>query len=116
MSFEERASASHDAITISVVVPVFNSEQSLDELVERLASTLEVLAGEHEIILVDDGSRDGSWEVIEKLAVAHRAVRGIQLMRNYGQHNALLAGIRAARFELVATMDDDLQHPPELLP
>lgn len=101
--------------TVSVVVPVFNGERSLPELVARLSDVLASLTSAHEIILVDDGSRDDSWQTIEKLARERPAVRGLQLMRNYGQHNALLAGTRSARFELIVTMDDDLQHRPEVL-
>jgi undecaprenyl-phosphate 4-deoxy-4-formamido-L-arabinose transferase len=73
-------------------------------------------ASRYEIILVDDGSRDASWDVVRELAAKDPCVRGIALMRNYGQHNALLCGIRAARNELVVTVDDDLQHPPEEIP
>jgi undecaprenyl-phosphate 4-deoxy-4-formamido-L-arabinose transferase len=68
------------------------------------------------VLLVDDHSRDGSWRVVQELARGRAFVRGIHMMRNFGQHNALLCGIRHARFELVATLDDDLQHPPEELP
>ena len=67
-------------------------------------------------MLVNDGSRDGSWEAIGQAARKHPWMRGINLMRNYGQHNALLAGIRAARYAVTVTMDDDLQHPPEEIP
>ncbi|MEJ7813228.1 MAG: glycosyltransferase family 2 protein [Gemmatimonadaceae bacterium] len=102
--------------SLSVVVPVYNSEQSLRPLVERLATVLPTLARRAELILVNDGSRDRSWEVVRELSAAHDWVRGIDLMRNYGQHNALLCGIREARSEVIATMDDDLQHPPEELP
>jgi undecaprenyl-phosphate 4-deoxy-4-formamido-L-arabinose transferase len=101
----------HDGI--SIVVPVYNSEESLSPLVERLERVLPALAREYEVILVNDGSRDRSWEVAAHLARAHGRVRSINLVRNFGQHNALLAGIRAARFGIVVTMDDDLQHPPE---
>jgi undecaprenyl-phosphate 4-deoxy-4-formamido-L-arabinose transferase len=66
--------------------------------------------------MVNDGSRDASWQVICELADVHSCVKGINLMRNYGQHNALLAGIRAAQYELIVTIDDDLQHPPEEIP
>jgi undecaprenyl-phosphate 4-deoxy-4-formamido-L-arabinose transferase len=69
-----------------------------------------------EILLVNDGSGDNSWDVICRLAAEYRTVRGMNLMRNYGQHNALLCGIRAATGEWVATIDDDLQHPPEEIP
>lgn len=98
---------------ISIVVPVYNSEESLPPLVERLGSVLPSIAREFEIILVNDGSRDRSWDVAARLARDHRHVRALNLMRNFGQHNALLAGIRTARFPIVVTMDDDLQHPPE---
>ena len=104
------------APTISVVVPVYNGEASLPALVERLEPVLRAEAARFELILVNDGSRDGSWKAIEALVARHGWVRGIDMLRNYGQHNALLCGIRAARHELVVTMDDDLQHPPEELP
>ena len=98
--------------TLSVVVPVYNSEQSLLGLISVLAETLPTLAERYEVLLVNDGSRDRSWATIEALAREHLWVRGFDLMRNYGQHNALLCGIRAARYDLIATVDDDLQHPP----
>ncbi|HEY8517152.1 MAG TPA: glycosyltransferase family 2 protein [Candidatus Binatia bacterium] len=101
---------------VSVVVPVYDSATILPRLVERLAPVLRAVARDYELILVNDGSRDASWSVIEELARTHDWVRGIDLMRNYGQHNALLCGIRAARHEVVVTMDDDLQHPPEEIP
>ena len=102
--------------TISVVVPVYNSEHSLTPLVERLKSVLASRTARLEIIMVNDASRDGSWGVVEKLAGEHSEVRGISLLRNYGQHNALLCGIRAATGEIIVTIDDDLQHPPEEIP
>jgi len=98
---------------ITVVVPVYNSEQSLPELAERLAQTLPACAKSYEVILVNDGSMDGSWKRICELASRHTWIRGICLMRNYGQHNALLCGIREARYSIIVTMDDDLQNPPE---
>jgi len=70
----------------------------------------------YELILVDDASPDNTWDVIEQLVSSHDWVRGVRLMRNYGQHNALLCGIRLARYGLTITMDDDLQHPPEEIP
>lgn len=100
---------------LSVVVPVYNSEECLAELIERLSTTLPGLAERYEVILVNDGSRDSSWKVVQSLAERYPFLRGICLMRNYGQHNALLCGIRAARYGLIVTMDDDLQHPPEEL-
>ena len=101
---------------ISVVVPVYNSELILPELIKRLEPVLASLAGQYEVVLVNDGSRDQSWKVVQELSRSFPWIRGINLMRNYGQHNALLCGIRAARFDIVVTMDDDLQHPPEDLP
>ncbi len=98
--------------TLSVIVPVYNSQQSLPELTAVLARTLPGLAERYELLFVNDGSRDQSWATIEALAREYPWVRGIDLMRNYGQHNALLCGIRAAQYELIATIDDDLQHPP----
>lgn len=102
--------------SISAVIPVYNSQESLAPLVERLTHVLAEIAPDHEIILVDDGSRDTSWQVIQQLSASHPRVTGIKLMRNYGQHNALLAGIRQSRFPIIVTLDDDLQHPPEELP
>jgi undecaprenyl-phosphate 4-deoxy-4-formamido-L-arabinose transferase len=104
------------AYSISVIVPVYNSEVSLPDLVRRLEPVLKVTAGEYELVLVNDGSRDRSWAIIQKLATENRWVHGINLMRNYGQHNALLCGIRAARCETLVTLDDDLQHAPEDMP
>ena len=100
---------------VSVVVPVYNSAASLAMLLERLALTLASCADHFEVILVNDGSRDTSWQTIVELVSRYPFLHGINLMRNFGQHNALLAGIRAARYPITVTMDDDLQHPPEEL-
>ena len=97
----------------SVIIPVYKSEASLPELVERLDKAISGLGGEYEIILVNDDSPDRSWEVIERLAKQYPHLLGVDLMRNYGQHNATLCGVRLARYEVIITMDDDLQHPPE---
>jgi glycosyltransferase involved in cell wall biosynthesis len=101
---------------ISVVVPAYNSELSLRELARRLQPVIAALANDYELILVDDSSRDGTWVVIQELARSNSWIRGVRLMRNYGQHNALLCGIRLAQYELTVTIDDDLQHPPEEIP
>jgi len=101
---------------LSIVIPVYNGSLSLPELHERLVALLTHIADNYEIILVDDHSRDSSWQVISKLATEDTHVRGIRLSRNFGQHNALLCGIRTARFDIIVTMDDDLQHPPEEIP
>lgn len=101
---------------VSVVIPVYNSSSSLPGLVDQLCQVLPMTCREYEAILVNDGSRDGSWEVISALSRRYPWVHGINLMRNYGQHNALLAGIRSAQFPVTVTMDDDLQHPPDQIP
>src|SRR5213079_1455659 len=102
--------------SISVVSPVYNGEASIAELCRRPSEVLPRIATEYEIILVNDGSRDRSWETISELSSRFATVRGLNLMRNYGQHNALLCGIRAAKYDVIVTMDDDLQHPPEEIP
>ena len=102
--------------SLSVVIPVFNGAGTLPALADRLAAVLDGLGAPYEIILVNDGSRDDSWAAIQALAASRPQVVGIDLMRNYGQHNALLCGIRAARHEVIVTMDDDLQQPPEEIP
>jgi glycosyltransferase involved in cell wall biosynthesis len=101
---------------LSVVIPVYSSQSILPSLVRRLEPVLESTADNFELILVNDCSPDDSWAVICDLAAQHPWIRVINLMRNYGQHNALLCGIRAARYDVIITMDDDLQHPPEEIP
>jgi undecaprenyl-phosphate 4-deoxy-4-formamido-L-arabinose transferase len=101
---------------ISVIVPVYGSEGMLPELVDRLGQSLPAMAERFELILVNDCSPDRSWEVISRLVDDHSWVHGINLMRNYGQHNALLCGIRSAQYPVIVTIDDDLQHPPEEIP
>lgn len=98
---------------LSVVIPVYNGALSLPELVVQLAKALPQLAEQYELIFVEDDGRDNSWDVIKGLTQQYSWVRGFKHMRNYGQHNALLRGIRAAQYEIIVTMDDDLQHPPE---
>jgi len=101
---------------LSIIVPVFQGEATLEELVNRLADVCSPRFSEFEVILVNDGSVDGSWEKIVRLSEVYSWVTGIDLSRNFGQHNALLCGIRAARYSVTVTMDDDLQHPPEEIP
>jgi glycosyltransferase involved in cell wall biosynthesis len=99
--------------SISVVIPVFNSEEIIPELINRLSKALVLISQNYEIALVNDGSEDDSWRVIQNFSKGNSHIKGINLMRNYGQHNALLCGIRASKYEVIVTMDDDLQHPPE---
>ena len=101
---------------ISVVVPVYNSAATLDALIARLGPVLTKMNCPFEAVLVNDGSRDKSWETVEGLCAQHPWIHGIDLMRNNGQENALLCGIRAARYDVIATIDDDLQNPPEDIP
>jgi glycosyltransferase involved in cell wall biosynthesis len=101
---------------LSVVIPVYRSEKILPELVQRLDAVLAGISDCYELILVNDCSPDCSWDVINELAQQHPWIRPFNLMRNYGQHNALLCGIREARYDVIITMDDDLQHPPEEIP
>lgn len=102
--------------TVSVVIPVYRSETILPELVRRLESVLRTITDKFEAILVNDNSPDGSWQVISDLARSYPWIHAVNLMRNYGQHNALFCGIRGAQYEVIVTMDDDLQHPPEEIP
>lgn len=97
---------------LSVIVPVYRSEASLPLLIQRLQQVLPGLVSEYEIILVNDGSPDRSWQVIQGL-LGQAPIRAVRLMRNFGQHNALLCGIRAAQGDIIVTIDDDLQNPPE---
>jgi glycosyltransferase involved in cell wall biosynthesis len=98
---------------ISAIVPVYRSAAILPELHARLSAALSAVTDQHEIILVEDAGGDDSWSVIKRLSDRDPRVRGMRMSRNYGQHNALLCGIRAARFALTVTLDDDLQNPPE---
>lgn len=99
--------------TYSVVIPVFNSEAIVGTTIERTVAFFEANDLAYEIILVNDGSADRSWEVLSEAARKYEHVRAINLLRNYGQHNANLCGLRRARGDYVVTMDDDLQNPPE---
>lgn len=104
-------------LDLSIVVPVYNSAGTLDTLLQRLAKTMAAITPSYEIILVDDGSHDDSWAVIQSLRENYGAhLIAVQLMRNYGQHNTLMCGLGVARGEYVVTMDDDLQNPPEEIP
>jgi len=103
-------------MNLSIVVPVYRGETLIEPLVGRLAKALPAFAKKYEVILVNDGSPDHSWDVIERLSKKYRWLRGVRLMRNYGQHNATLCGVRLAQYEVTVTMDQDLQHPPEEIP
>ncbi len=101
----------------SVVVPVYNSENTLNELYDRVSNVFDnVMHEEFELILVDDGSKDHSYEVMEALHEKDSRVKIIQQARNFGQHPALLCGFHYVKGDFIITMDDDLQHPPEEIP
>lgn len=97
----------------SLVVPVFNSAEIVGTTVDRIVQTFEDAGLDYEVILVNDGSRDGSWEVIAERARTLPRVVALDMLRNYGQHNANLAGFREATGDYVITLDDDLQNPPD---
>ncbi|HXK37047.1 MAG TPA: glycosyltransferase family 2 protein [Candidatus Paceibacterota bacterium] len=101
---------------ISVVIPVYNSEQCLETLCIRLQRVLHSLTRNSEIILVNDASRDGSWLKICALARSHSDILGLDLRKNFGQDSAIMAGLRYARGRFIIIMDDDLQHDPEDIP
>ena len=103
-------------MNVSIVVPVYKGEMLIEPLVAQLSKTLPTFSERYEIILVNDGSPDNSWSVIQSLTNQYERVRGICMMRNYGQHNATLCGVRLARYDVTVTMDQDLQHPPEEIP
>jgi undecaprenyl-phosphate 4-deoxy-4-formamido-L-arabinose transferase len=108
---------SPDPVELSVVIPVYGSEATLEPLYERIAQALEARGTSFEVVFVDDDSPDGSWSVLEALKARHpSSVVLVRLTRNFGQHNALMCGFHHAQGQLILTMDDDLQNPPEEIP
>jgi undecaprenyl-phosphate 4-deoxy-4-formamido-L-arabinose transferase len=101
---------------VSILVPVYNGSATLAELVRRVESVMSGVELPLEIIFVNDGSADESWVTLQGLVRDYPFVRAADLMRNYGQHNAILCGLRLARYDVSVTMDDDLQNPPEEIP
>ncbi|MFH1422233.1 MAG: glycosyltransferase [Planctomycetota bacterium] len=108
--------ALQDKIDISVVIPVHNEEDNIDELYDRLTKTLKTTNESYEIILVNDGSTDKSEEKLKDIAEKDEHVTAIQLKRNYGQHQAIFAGFENSQGDVVITIDADLQNPPEEIP
>ncbi|MBN1416243.1 MAG: glycosyltransferase family 2 protein [Bacteroidales bacterium] len=104
------------ATNISVVIPLFNEAESLSELGNWIDKIMQANGLSYEVIMVDDGSSDGSWDVIEHLVKSNPSIRGIKFRRNYGKSAALHCGFHAARGEVVITMDADLQDSPEEIP
>lgn len=97
--------------TVSVVIPIYNAELTLRDLYDQLMPAMEELTQRFEVVMVEDCGHDRSWDIIRELSANDERVHGIKLTRNYGQQNALLCGIRAARHDVIVTMDDDLQNP-----
>ncbi len=101
---------------ISIVIPVYNSEKTLSELCERITKTFQEIEKEFEIILINDGSHDNSYQIAKDLAEKYSYIKFIHLSKNFGQSHALMAGFRFVSGDLVVCMDDDLQNPPEEIP
>ena len=102
--------------SISIVIPVFNAGNNLKKLYDQLIPALEMLTDQFEVIMVEDCGQDDSWSIIQELAKQDKRIHGIKLSRNYGQHNAILCGIRAVQNDIIITMDDDLQNPVSEIP
>ena len=102
---------------LSLIVPVYNSSEILNELVEEINLSLKEtkLTGNFEILLINDYSYDDSWKIIKSLASQYKYVKGINLKENFGQHNAIMAGLNYCSGERIITLDDDLQNPPEFI-
>ena len=100
---------------ISIVIPVYNEEKNLEALIGRLRPVVRSIGKPYEIILIDDGSRDGSLEILKGFT-SDSDIRVVELTRNYGQHAAIMSGFSIVRGEIVVTLDADLQNPPEEIP
>ncbi|HTR63604.1 MAG TPA: glycosyltransferase [Candidatus Binataceae bacterium] len=115
--FGSSATADHTDRLVSVVIPVYNESANLGALWARLKPVLEGLGRPWEVVLIDDGSRDDSLEILRSIAAQEDGrVRVVELARNFGQHSAILAGFRNVRGDVVVTLDADLQNPPEEIP
>lgn len=101
---------------LSIIIPVYNSEEILENLTNKLIQTLEKKYKNFEIILINDASKDKSWKIIQKLCKKNKLIKGINLRKNVGQHNAIFAGLKNCDGKIIVTMDDDGQNPPEGIP
>jgi len=113
---ETRPGAATDIPDVSVVIPIFNEADNIEQLHQRLSTTLTGMGRSYEVWYIDDGSSDGSLELLRDIARHDSRVGIIELTRNFGQHAAVLAGFAAARADIVVTLDADLQNPPEEIP
>lgn len=100
---------------VSIVAPMYNEETNIRPFVEAVSAVLDGASLDYEILLVDDGSRDGTWQTIANVAASHARVRGLSLSRNFGHQGALFAGLHHSSGRAVITMDGDLQHPPPVI-
>lgn len=116
MITQSRPENPRPSVVLSVVVPVFNEATNVLPLVEAVRPVLDALGMTYEVILVDDGSSDGTWPMIRKMAQEDGHIKGLSLSRNFGHQNALFAGMHIASGEAIVTMDGDLQHPPATIP
>ncbi|OGT06711.1 MAG: glycosyl transferase [Gammaproteobacteria bacterium GWF2_41_13] len=98
---------------LSIVIPVYNAGKTLDHLTARIEKAVSLYVIQYELLFVNDGSQDDSWQKIQELSKKYNFIKGFNLTKNYGQHNALLCGIRQAQYPICVTIDDDLQNPPE---
>ncbi|RJP58478.1 MAG: glycosyltransferase [Candidatus Auribacter fodinae] len=103
-------------VKYSIIIPVYNAENTLQTLINKITDTFSNITSSYEIIMVEDCGKDNSWSVMNQLLTQFSNIKIIKLMKNYGQHNALLCGFINSRGEYVITIDDDLQHPPEEIP
>jgi dolichol-phosphate mannosyltransferase len=101
---------------LSIVIPVYSEAQNIDVIIGEIEKALELVDLMYELIFVDDGSVDNSWEIIQQSVPLHPQVRAIRFSRNFGKEYALYAGLEAARGQAVVTLDGDQQHPPALIP
>ena len=106
----------HEAGGTTLIIPVYNSANTLHKLHSRIINVLSENDIKYEIIFINDGSTDNSWGILCELNNHNKKIKTINLSKNYGQHNALLCGIREARYNTIVTLDDDLQNPPEEIP
>lgn len=113
-SFADQLKAEDNSLEVSIVIPVYRSESILPKLVAKVAEVMDALhlSNSFELVLVNDCSPDNSWKVITEQAAQHTFIKGISLRKNFGQHNAVMAGLHHAKGRYVILMDDDLQHPP----
>ena len=101
---------------ISIIIPVYNSEKILEDFTDKLIQTLEEKYNNFEIIFINDASKDNSWKIVQKLCEKNKLIKGINLRKNVGQHNAIFAGLKNCNGKIIVTMDDDGQNLPESIP